>query len=150
MSNLLQMKEEMEKAVCEIKTLEQALRDKTDSLKLAETRLENRAQRSGMELCLDEAHDQLCLEVQKLRDIRRRLMDKIEEAKSNYNLLEGHAQKIDVDLENKQHSLMTDIRALDLRQRLKGGEFGQATKSPSAQTDRNIVLTKMEKEIPKN
>ncbi|TMW47558.1 hypothetical protein DOY81_007384 [Sarcophaga bullata] len=146
----LKMKEEMEKAVCEIKTLEQALRDKTDSLKLAETRLENRAQRSGMELCLDEAHDQLCLEVQKLRDIRRRLMDKIEEAKSNYNLLEGHAQKIDVDLENKQHSLMTDIRALDLRQRLKGGEFGQATKSPSAQTDRNIVLTKMEKEIPKN
>lgn len=138
----------MEKAVCEIKTLEQALRDKTDGLKLAETRLENRAQRSGMELCLDDAHDQLCLEVHKLRDIRRRLIDKIDEAKTNYNLLEEHAQKIDVDLENKQHSLMTDIRALDLRQRLKGGEFGAA--KPSAQTDRNIELTKMEKEIPKN
>lgn len=144
------MKEEMEKAVCEIKTLEQALRDKTDGLKLAETRLENRAQRSGMELCLDEAHDQLCFEVQKLRSIRNRLIDKIDEAKTNYNLLEEHAQKIDVDLENKQHSLMTDIRALDLRQRLKGGEFGQKISSPSAQTDRNIVLTKMEKEIPKN
>lgn len=146
----LKMKEEMEKAVCEIKTLEQALRDKTDGLKLAETRLENRAQRSGMELCLDEAHDQLCFEVQKLRSIRNRLIDKIDEAKTNYNLLEEHAQKIDVDLENKQHSLMTDIRALDLRQRLKGGEFGQKISSPSAQTDRNIVLTKMEKEIPKN
>ncbi|XP_065360200.1 tektin-B1 [Calliphora vicina] len=146
----LKMKEEMEKAICEIKTLEQALRDKTDGLKLAETRLENRAQRSGMELCLDEAHDQLCFEVQKIRDIRRRLNDKIEEAKTNYNLLEEHAQKIDVDLDNKQHSLMTDIRALDLRQRLKGGEFGQTNTLPSAQTDRNIVLTKMEKEIPKN
>ncbi|XP_036336329.1 tektin-B1 [Rhagoletis pomonella] len=146
----MKMKEEMEKTVCEIKTLEQALRDKADALKLAETRLENRAQRSGMELCLDEAHDQLCLEVQKLRDIRRRLMDRIDETKANYNLLEEHAQKIDVDLENKQHSLMTDIRALDLRQRLKGGEFSQKQQSPSAQTDRNIVLTKMEKEIPKN
>lgn len=144
------MKEEMEKAICEIKTLEQTLRDKTDGLKLAETRLENRAQRSGMELCLDEAHEQLCLEVQKIREIRRRLMDKIDEAKTNYNLLEEHAQKIDVDLENKQHSMMTDIRALDLRQRLKGGEFGQNSISTSNQTDRNIVLTKMEKEIPKN
>lgn len=143
------MKEEMERAVCEIKTLEQALRDKTDGLKLAETRLENRAQRSGIELCLDEAHEQLCLEVEKLRNIRRRLIDKINEAKTNYNLLEEHAQKIDVDLENKQHSLMTDIRALDLRQRLRGGEFGQKVPSPSAQTDRNIVLTQMEKEIPK-
>lgn len=144
----LKMKEEMERAVCEIKTLEQALRDKTDGLKLAETRLENRAQRSGLELCMDEAHDQLCLEVEKLRVIRRRLIDKIEEAKTNFNLLEEHAQKIDVDLENKQHSLMTDIRALDLRMRLRGGEFG-AKVSPTAQTDRNIVLTKMEKEIPK-
>ncbi|KAM7355179.1 tektin-2 isoform 2-T2 [Cochliomyia hominivorax] len=146
----LKMKEEMEKATCEIKTLEQCLRDKTDGLKLAETRLENRAQRSGMELCLDAAHDQLCFEVEKIREIRRRLMDKIDEAKTNYNLLEEHAQKIDVDLENKQHSLMTDIRALDLRQRLKSGEFGQKGSSTSAQTDRNIVLNKMENEIPKN
>ncbi|XP_013113752.2 tektin-2 [Stomoxys calcitrans] len=145
------MKEEMEKAVCEIKILEQALRDKTDAAKLAETRLENRAQRSGMELCIDEPHEQLCLEVQKLRDIRRRLMDKIDESKTNYNLLSDHAQRIDVDLENKQHSLMTDIRALDLRKRLKGGEFSQNDADvPSAQTERNIVLTKMENEIPKN
>lgn len=144
------MKEEMEKAICEIKSLEQALRDKTDGLKLAETRLENRNQRSGMELCLDEAHDQLCFEVQKIRDIRRHLIDKIEEAKTNYNLLEEHAQTIGVDLDNKQHSLMTDIRALDLRKRLKMSEFGLNNTLPPAQTERNIVLTKMEHEIPKN
>ncbi|XP_061399442.1 tektin-B1 [Musca vetustissima] len=145
----MKMKEEMQKTECEIKTLEQSLRDKTDGCKLAETRLENRAQRSGMELCLDDAHEQLCLEVTKLRDIRRQLIDKIEEAKTNFNYLQDHAQKIDVELENKQHSLMTDIRALELRQRLKFSEFAQ-TDSTSAQTDRNIVLTKMEKEIPKN
>jgi len=49
----MKMKDEMEKAMCEIRTSENALRDKTDALKLAETRLENRAQRSGMELCMD-------------------------------------------------------------------------------------------------
>nr|CBE66817.1 CG3085-PA [Drosophila ananassae] len=143
------MKEEMERAVCEIRNSEQALRDKVDALKLAETRLENRAQRSGMELCMDQAHDMLCLEVEKLREIRRRLMAKIDESKTNFNLLEEHAKRIDVDLENKQHALMTDIRALDLRMRLRGGEFGIKVASPSAQTDRNIVLTRMEKEIPK-
>lgn len=140
----------MEKALCEIKVLEQALRDKTDGLKLAETRLENRNQRSGMELCLDPAHDQLCFEVQKILNIRRCLIDKINEAKTNYNLLEEHAGKIDVDLENKQHSLMTDIRALDLRKPLNPGNFGNNKSSSSVQTDRNIILTKMEKEIPPN
>ncbi|KAH8248060.1 hypothetical protein KR038_005712 [Drosophila bunnanda] len=145
----LKMKEEMEKAVCEIRISEQALRDKTDALKLAETRLENRAQRSGMELCMDQAHDMLCLEVEKLREIRRRLMAKIDESKSNFNLLEEHGKRIDTDLENKQHSLMTDIRALDLRMRLRGGEFGSKVISGS-QTDRNITLTRMENEIPKD
>ncbi|EDV98354.1 tektin-B1 [Drosophila grimshawi] len=146
----LKMKEEMENAVCEINALEDALRDKSSSLKLAETRLENRAQRSGMELCLDHAHDTLCTEVEKLREIRRSLRAKIDDARANYNLLSDHAQKIDVDLENKQHSLMTDIRALDLRVRLRAGEFGLKVTSPSGQTDRNIVLTHMEQEIPKS
>ncbi|KAH8402138.1 hypothetical protein KR009_010007 [Drosophila setifemur] len=145
----LKMKEEMEKAMCEIRTSEQALRDKVDALKLAETRLENRAQRSGMELCMDQAHDMLCLEVEKLREIRRRLQAKIDDSKMNFNLLQEHGKRIDVDLENKQHSLMTDIRALDLRMRLKGGEFGLKTSNPN-QTDRNITLTRMENEIPKD
>lgn len=67
----------------------------------------------------------------------------------NYNLLSEHANKINVDLDNKQHSLMTDIRALDLRGRLKGGEYGLKQTNVSGQTDRNIVLTHMEDEIPK-
>jgi len=139
------MQEEMEAAQCEIKRLEQALRDKTDGIKLAETRLENRAQRSGMELCTDQAHAQLCYEVQTLKANRQRLAEKIDEAKANFNLLEEHALRIDVDLENKQHSLMTDLRALDLRARLKP----PAKHSFTAQTERNIELTHMQDEIPK-
>jgi len=91
----------------------------------------------------------LCLEVEKLREIRRRLQAKIDESKTNFNLLEEHGKRFDVDLENKQHSLMTDIRALDLRMRLRGGEFGTKT-TPATQTDRNITLTRMENEIPKD
>ncbi|XP_017867100.1 PREDICTED: tektin-B1 [Drosophila arizonae] len=144
----LKMKDEMDSTVCEIKTLEDALNDKSDSLKLAETRLENRAQRSGMELCMDHAHDLLCQEVEKLREIRRVLKQKIDDARANFNALSDHAQAIDVDLENKQHALMTDIRALDLRTRLRGGEYGIKLKNPNDQMNRNIVLTRMEDEIP--
>lgn len=145
----LKMQEEMENALCEIKALEDSLREKSGSLKLAETRLENRAQRSGMERCMDQAHDTLCTEVEKLRSVCKRLKDKINDSTENYNLLSEHAIKINVDLENKEHSLMTDIRALDLRARLKGGEFGIKQANPSAMTERNIVLTHMEDEIPK-
>lgn len=135
----------MEKCIGEIGQLEQALRDKNDALKLAETRLENRAQRSGMELCTDEAHDGLCDEVNRLRQTRRVLSEKVDCAKTTYVALELHATRLDIDLANKQHSLMTDIRGLDLRARLRSGV---TCSGPKTQTDRNIVLTRMEKLIP--
>lgn len=141
---MLKMKEEMEKCIREIQQLEQALREKTDALKLAETRLENRAQRSGMELCCDEVYRGLCDEVNQLRQTRQSLTDKINSAKTTNSALEAHAKRINTDLTNKQHSLMTDIRALDLRHRLHSND-GDGNKS---QTDRNIELTRMEKQIP--
>ncbi|XP_058124123.1 tektin-B1 [Anopheles ziemanni] len=139
------MKEEMDKCLREIETLERAYDDKTEALKVVETRLENRAQRSGMELCIDESYHGLCDEVQKLRDTIKILREKIDATKTTYNMLRDHANKIDQDLQNKQHSLMTDIRALDLRGRLKTGEFGGLP----TQTDRNIHLSRVEDEIPK-
>lgn len=135
----------MENCRCEIQNLEQALRDKTDAQKLAETRLENRAQRSGMELCCDEPYHGLCDEVKQLRSTRQQLTDKINCAKTTYYALEQHTKRLDTDLKNKQHSLATDIRGLDLRQRLRTGHFAE----PKTQTDRNIVLTRMEEQIPK-
>ncbi|XP_034477699.1 tektin-B1-like [Drosophila innubila] len=138
------MKEEMEKAICAMRILDADLQEKAADLKLAESRLENRALRRGRELCLDYAHFTLCQEVDKLRGIRQCLIDKIDESKANFNLLTSHAQKIDVDLENKRQSLMADTRALELRQRLQDEEFGIKLYNPSAQTDRNIELTHME------
>lgn len=134
----------MTKCLHEIQMLEQALREKLDALKLAETRLENRAQRSGMELCCDEPYDGLCDEVKQLRQTRKTLQAQIDCAKTTYCALENHANRIDTDLTNKQHSLMTDIRGLDLRMRLR--EAGPA--GEMSQTDRNIVLTRMEQQIP--
>lgn len=141
------MREEMERCLAEILTLEKAWRDKIDALKLVETRLENRAQRSGMELCCDDPYSGLCDEVARLKETIQMLTDKINQAKTTYCALEDHAAKIDRDLQNKQHSLMTDIRGIDLRHRLKGGEFSEG---PISQTERNLQLSKMQDEIPKN
>lgn len=140
------MREEMEKCLAEILRMEKAWREKVDALKLAETRLENRAQRSGMELCCDDPYNGLCDEVARLKETIKMLENKITVAKNTYCNLEDHANKIDRDLENKQHSLMTDVRGIDFRQRLKTGEFA----GPTDQTERNIQLSKMEDEIPKN
>lgn len=52
--------------------------------------------------------------------------------------------RIDKNLDDKQHSLNTDIMCLDMRAALKSGDKTRL----SNETDRNIVLTRMEKEIP--
>lgn len=140
----LKMREEMEKVEKEIRTLGDALQAKTDALKLAETRLENRSYRPGFELARDEAEQGLKDEVLQLRQTRKDLQDKINCAKATYNALEDQQVIIDRELNNKNQSLMTDIRCLDLRARLKEGKFA----GPKSQTDRNIQLTRMEKEIP--
>lgn len=137
---LMKMREEMDKAIKEIDTLNEALMAKTDALKLCETRLENRSYRPGIELARDEAEAGLKDEVLQLRQTRKDLEDKIYCAKATYNALENQQVLIDRDLDNKSHSLMTDIRCLDLRARLK-------TESVS-DTDRNVTLVHMEDEIP--
>lgn len=64
--------------------------------------------------------------------------------RATYNGLESLLLRVDKNLEDKQHSLSTDIMCLDMRSTLKTGD---RTKLPN-ETDRNILLTRMEKEIP--
>lgn len=92
----------------------------------------------------DEPEMGLKDEVLQLRQTRQDLKNKIDCAKATYNALEDQQVLIDRDLQCKCHSLMTDIRCLDLRIRLRTGEFS----GPASDTDRNIELTRMEKEIP--
>ena len=62
-----------------------------------------------------------------------------------YNALEAHLIRLDQHLTNKQHTLMTDLRCLDMRDTLKTGNMAP----PATETDRNIQLTKMEEEVSK-
>ncbi|CAG9773184.1 unnamed protein product [Ceutorhynchus assimilis] len=138
------MRDEMEKIEKEIRTLQDALEAKFDALKLAETRLQNRTLRPGFEMARDEVEHGLKEEVFQLKQTMKDLNDKMMCAKATYNALEDQQVIIDRELENKNQSLMTDIRCLDLRAPLKEGNFA----GPQTQTDRNIQLTRMEKEIP--
>lgn len=112
-------------------------------LDLSATRI-SRCARPGYELARDEPEVGLKEEVQQLRRTRRDLREKIDCAKATFNALEDQQVAIDRDLQCKCQSLMTDIRCLDLRMRLRTGEFS----GPATDTDRNIELTRMEKEIP--
>ncbi|XP_076760250.1 tektin-B1 [Xylocopa sonorina] len=140
----LKIQKEMEILQKEIVRLEGALIHKIDSLKCAETRLENRTYRPGFELCCDEAELGLKDEVLQLRQTEKDLSTVLENSKGVYNNLESLLLQVDRNLDDKQHSLATDVMCLDMRATLKTGD---RTRLPN-ETDRNIVLTRMEKEIP--
>ncbi|XP_064536144.1 tektin-2-like [Drosophila montana] len=140
----LRMMDDLKASSCEIQDLEEALNDKTNRIKLAETRLENRKYRCSTEMCLDEVYELLCLEVDKLREIQSCLMNKLNESRANFNLLSNHANKIDEDLAKKQHAIITDKKTLEVRQRVWDDDSGIQTHSPCPQTDRNIELTHSE------
>ncbi|XP_034190656.1 tektin-2 [Osmia lignaria lignaria] len=140
----LKIQKEMEILQKEIVRLEDALLHKIDSIKCAQTRLENRTYRPGFELCRDEADHGLRNEALHLRETEQTLKKTLENSKAAYNNLESLLTLIDRNLDDKQHSLATDVMCLDMRATLKTGD---RTRLPN-ETDRNIVLTRMEKEIP--
>lgn len=72
---------DMERLIKETGYLETAYLNKTNALKLAETRCENRLYRPGLEMCRDEAMTGLTNEVQQLRQTQNDLKDKLDSAK---------------------------------------------------------------------
>lgn len=135
------LREEIGKLTAEVGTLRDSIVDKDKALQLAETRLENRSYRPGYELTLDEPFHGLKNEVLQLQQTIQDLKNKMNCAKATVSALEEQLVIIDRDLENKNQAMMTDIRCLDLRVRLK-------TEQPASITDRNIKLARMEDEIP--
>ncbi|KAL7050620.1 hypothetical protein ACKWTF_004151 [Chironomus riparius] len=98
--------------------------------------------RSGMELVLDSVYDGLCDEVVQLREIRKVLKERILNAKGMHNYLEVQLAKIDQDLQNKEHSLATDVKGLDMRMRLKQNSWNTS--------DRAIEFSNVENQISRN
>jgi tektin-2 len=80
-----------------------------------------------MELVLDSVYDGLCDEVVSLREIRKVLKERIANATGMHNYLEAQHAKIDQDLQDKEHSLATDVKGLDMRMRLKEDAWNTAT-----------------------
>ncbi|KAL4707299.1 hypothetical protein ACJJTC_019837 [Scirpophaga incertulas] len=136
----MKMEENMDKLSTELKILGEQFADKVNALKVAETRLETRGYRPGIELAADEADIGLKEEVRNLRETIRQLQDKLDCAKATYNALEAAAIKIGIDLDDKEQSLETDIRALEMRAALE-------PKRPQG-TDKNLILASMTDELP--
>lgn len=79
-----------------------------------------------MELVLDSVYDGLVDEVVNLREIRKVLKERIMAAKGMYNSLEAQIEKLDKDLQHKEHTLATDVKGLDMRMRLKENAWNTA------------------------
>ncbi|KAG7309648.1 hypothetical protein JYU34_004134 [Plutella xylostella] len=137
----LKMEENMEKLSNDLKIMNEQFSDKVNALKVAETRLETRGYRPGIELASDEADLGLKEEVRTLRETIRQLQEKLDCAKATYNALEDATIKISIDLADKEQSLETDTRALQMRAALE-------PRRPQG-TDKNLVLASMASEVPK-
>ena len=73
--------EEIAEMENDIRNLEEAIRDKINPTKLAQTRLENRTYRPNVELCRDAAQYGLTDEVKQLEATKRALEEKCNQAK---------------------------------------------------------------------
>ncbi|XP_050679974.1 tektin-2 [Leptidea sinapis] len=136
----MKMEENMDKLAHELKTIGEQFADKVNALKVAETRLETRGYRPGIELASDEADIGMKEEVMNLRETIRQLQEKQDCAKATYNALESASIKISIDLNDKEQSLETDTRALEMRAALE-------PKRPQG-TDKNLILASMKDEVP--
>ncbi len=120
----------------EIRDLEDALLDKTNKMKLAETRLEHRTYRFGVELTRDDAQYGLGQELLQLRAILKALQAKVNDAKKALNMLQGFLQTLESEIENKMEAKVIEQMALDVR-----GRVAASADTPITKTERNIALS---------
>jgi len=91
-----------------IEALKQAIRNKGNPLKVAQTRLEARAHRPDVELCRDPPHHRLVEEVGQIQESIDLLNRKLNEAEmAHQNLLQNKA-RLEHDLKIKSNSLFID------------------------------------------
>ncbi|XP_058799938.1 tektin-2-like isoform X2 [Phymastichus coffea] len=140
----LKLIKEMEYLRKQLEELESALRAKTDDVKCVQTRLENRTYRPGFELCQDDPELGLKDELLTLQNTKEELAKKIDNTQSNYFDLEKLLDRVNNDLNNKKHSLTTDVMCLDMRTTLINRDGSRVWN----ETDRNIILRGLIKELP--
>lgn len=106
----------------EISLLEEALADKTDPSKLAESRLEIRLWRPRTELLYDDAQKTIKNEMLQLQLSRQKLTQQIADAKAAYNALQQHSARLAADIDRKNQALTLLNRCCDIRSALHSDE----------------------------
>uniref|UniRef100_A0A1B6C9Y6 Tektin n=1 Tax=Clastoptera arizonana TaxID=38151 RepID=A0A1B6C9Y6_9HEMI len=91
-----------------IELIRKAIMDKSNPLKVAQTRLEARAHRRDIELCRDGAHLRLVQEVKDIQDSIDYLHRKLQEAEAQHQQLLKTRSNLESDLHVKINSLFID------------------------------------------
>nr|XP_020453202.1 tektin-2 [Monopterus albus]XP_020453203.1 tektin-2 [Monopterus albus] len=122
--------DEMAEMEADIHGLDADLQAKTAPLKLAHTRLENRTNRPGMDLCRDEVQHGLVDEVHQLEDTVMALKQKLSEAQHSLQKMKLHHGHMLKDLSRKQEALSLEQRSMNTRTRLSSTSGADKTPVP--------------------
>ncbi len=106
--NLQKTQEEIFGIEQEIEKILNDIRIKSDTLKVAQTRLETRTHRLGTELCKDDAQNRLVKEVKDLKNSVQVMYNKLQEAEAQHQQLLKTRANLETDLHSKVNSLFID------------------------------------------
>jgi len=91
-----------------IKTVEKAIRDKEQYLKLAHTRLDIRGQRPNVELVYDAPQKRLIEEIREIECEIQRLQERLDEAHVRLKNLDRDKLILEKDIETKNNTIFVD------------------------------------------
>ncbi|KAJ6645418.1 Tektin-3 [Pseudolycoriella hygida] len=106
--HLQKIQEEIFAIEKEIELILNDIRFKSETLKVAQTRLETRTHRLGMELCKDNAQNRLVNEVKDLKNSVQVMYNKLQEAEGQHQQLLKTRANLETDLHSKVNSLFID------------------------------------------
>ncbi|CAL8077898.1 unnamed protein product [Calicophoron daubneyi] len=110
-----QTEEEMAELENDLEKLEQGICDLAPAGKLAQTRLERRTYRPGVELCRDAAQYGLTDEVQQIEVSKEALLEKQRQCRHALDALHRQLNRINDDISVKERSLELENQCINLR-----------------------------------
>jgi len=129
--------EEIRELENDIRGIEEAIRNKINPTKKAETRLENRTYRPNVELCRDAPQYGLVDEVKQLYASKHALEEKLKQSQHALDGLQKTLHRLNDDIALKCNSLRLDNQCMGIRERLNPG--------PQSQVQKNLNLTGIER-----
>jgi len=107
-----------------IKNLRKAIEDKVIPMKLAQTRLDARAQRPNVELTRDAPQFRLLKEVDELNEQLERLRRRPAESESSLKGLRRQQLTLEEDIENKSNTIYIDeVQCMGMRKSISLQQF---------------------------